>query len=204
MTKENKDIDDLGQQVKVVYEEDIPKMVKVLSNGVWLEQVPPLFIELLSSSKRRTIETIKYAPNIYFQLKQEFQIDKQIIKSTIRSFEHHNKIDEIITGAIPLIRRTDFTIEERNIDIEDYYKRNYIKHYANLIVDNIATTYYAFDNNHNMTYSEIFSSSEDSFYLTEEENNIINNLVNDKLRGKYKLKITSKDSDSILQLQKVK
>lgn len=203
MKKKNKETDDLGQQVKIIYEEDIPKMVKVLSDGVWLEQVPPLFIELLSS-KRRIIETIKYAPNIYFQLKKEFQIDKQVIKATIRSFEHHNKIDEIITDAIPLIRRTNFTIEERNIDIEDYYKRNYIKHYANLIVDNIATTYYVLGNNHNMTYSEIFSSSEDTFYLTEEENNIINKLVKDKLRSKYKLKITSKDSDSILQLQKVK
>ena len=73
MKKENKKNDDLGQQVKIIYEEDIPKMVKVLSEGVWLEQVPPLFIELLSSSKRRTIETIKYAPNIYFQLKKKFQ-----------------------------------------------------------------------------------------------------------------------------------
>lgn len=204
MTKENKNIDDLGQQVKIIYEEDIPKMVKVLSNGVWLKQVPPLFIELLSSSKRRTIETIKYAPNIYFQLKQEYQTDKQIIKATIRSFEHHNQIEEIITDTIPLIRRTYLPNKERNIDIEDYYRRNYIKHYANLIANNIATTYYVLGNNHNMTYSEIFNSSEDSFYLTEEENDIINKLVNDKLRSKYKLKITSKDSDSILQLQRVK
>ena len=152
MTKENKNIDDLGQQVKIIYEEDIPKMVKVLSNGVWLKQVPPLFIELLSSSKRRTIETIKYAPNIYFQLKQEYQTDKQIIKATIRSFEHHNQIEEIITDTIPLIRRTYLPNKERNIDIEDYYRRNYIKHYANLIANNIATTYYVLGNNHNMTY----------------------------------------------------
>lgn len=203
MTKEN-NISNLGQQVKIVYEEDIPKMVKVLSKGVWLEQIPPLFIELLSGSKTRIIETIKYAPNIYFQLSQKFQKDKQIIKTTVEAFKYHNKIDEIITYTVPLIKRIDYNIKERIIDIEDYYKRNYIKHYANLIANNIATTYYILGNNHNITYNEIFSSSEDIFYLTDEENNIVNRLVMDKLKITYNLKIISKDSSTPLQLQKFK
>lgn len=95
---------DLGTEVKILFVDDIPKIIKLMSKDTWLIRFPQIFAELLYSNKQTVLETIRYAPNIYFYLKEDFKRDKQIIKATINSFERHKKIHEINISTIPLTR----------------------------------------------------------------------------------------------------
>lgn len=98
---------DIGQLVKIVYEEDIPKMINVLSKDTWLIHFPPLFLEMLNSNKKRTIEAINFAPNVYFELKPNFRKDKKVIKAAISSFKLHNRLNEVNTKTVPLTRKVE-------------------------------------------------------------------------------------------------
>jgi hypothetical protein len=95
----------IGEQVKVIFESDIPKLLKTLSKETWLTHFPQLFIDLLNTSKNQSIKAIRYAPNIYFSLNTDLQKDKQIIKATINSYSYHKRLKEIDTKVIPLIKR---------------------------------------------------------------------------------------------------
>lgn len=200
-------IDELGQQVKFIFEEDIPKMIKVLSKSAWLEHFPQQFIELINGNKKQAIESIKYAPNIYFELKKSFQNDKDIVRTTIKSFQHHDRIDEIITCVIPLLKKKTIDKQEKIYDVEEQlekkYAKNYIVSYANLIASNIATTYRLLGNNHNITYTEIYTESQDTLCLNKQDIETIHKLVDKELKTKYKLKIISKDKNTKLIIKKV-
>lgn len=99
------DIHQSPEQVKVIFESDIPKMLKILSKGSWLENFPTQFIELLNGNKQRSIESIKYAPNIYFFLNPKLKRDKQVIRATIKSFKYNNRLKEIDVNTIPLTKK---------------------------------------------------------------------------------------------------
>ena len=100
-----KDKYDIGERVHCIFAKDVVEIIQVMSQNTWIYEVPSLFIELLNENYDACVETIRFAPNIYFQLNYTFQKDRTIIKETIKAFQKHNRIDEINIRFKPLKKR---------------------------------------------------------------------------------------------------
>jgi len=96
---------DIGNRVHCVFTEDIIEIIRVMSKNTWIYEVPNLFIEFLNDNYVASLKSVKYVPNIYFQLNYKFQKDRTLIKETIKSFKKHKRINEINTRFKPLKKR---------------------------------------------------------------------------------------------------
>lgn len=86
---------DVGEWVYCIFIDDIIEIIQVMSKNTWIHKVPNLFIEFLNDNYDASLESIKYIPNIYFQLNYKFQKDKTLIKETIKVFKAHKRLNEI-------------------------------------------------------------------------------------------------------------
>lgn len=100
-----KNKNDIGERVHCIFVKDIVEIMQVMSQNTWIYEVPNLFIEFLNDNYEACLESIKYIPNIYFQLNYTFQRDKRIIKETIKSFKKHNRVNELNIRFKPLKKR---------------------------------------------------------------------------------------------------
>lgn len=100
-----KDKYDIGERVHCIFVKDVVEIIQVMSQNTWIYEVPSLFIEFLNENYDACVETIRFAPNIYFQLNYTFQKDRRLIKETIKAFQKHNRIDEINIRFKPLKKR---------------------------------------------------------------------------------------------------
>lgn len=100
-----KDKYDIGERVHCIFTKDIVEIIQVMSQNTWIYEVPSLFIEFLNDNYDASLESVKYIPNIYFQLNYTFQKDRTLIKETIKSFQKHNRVNEINIRFKPLKKR---------------------------------------------------------------------------------------------------
>lgn len=96
---------DIGERVHCLFTKDIVEMLQVISTNTWINEVPDLFIEFLNDNYDASLESVKYVPNIYFKLNDRFRNDRVLIKETIKSFQKHNRINEINIRFKPLKKR---------------------------------------------------------------------------------------------------
>lgn len=100
-----KNKNDIGERVHCIFTKDIVEIIQVMSQNTWIYEVPSLFIEFLDDNYDASLESVKYIPNIYFQLNYTFQKDRTLIKETIKSFQKHNRVNEINIRFKPLKKR---------------------------------------------------------------------------------------------------
>ena len=93
------------ERVHCIFSKDIVDIIQVMSQNTWIYEVPSLFIEFLNDNYDASLESVKYIPNIYFQLNYTFQKDRALIKETIKSFQKHNRVNEINIRFKPLKKR---------------------------------------------------------------------------------------------------
>ena len=105
MNMKYKNKNDIGERVHCIFTKDIVEIIQVMSQNTWIYEVPNLFIEFLDDNYDASLESVKYIPNIYFQLNYTFQKDRALIKETIKSFQKHNRINEINIRFKPLKKR---------------------------------------------------------------------------------------------------
>lgn len=96
---------DIGEKVHCLFTEDIVKIIQTMSQNTWIYEVPNLFIEFLNDNYDASLESVKYIPNIYFQLNYTFQKDRTLIRETIKAFQKHNRVNEINIRFKPLKKR---------------------------------------------------------------------------------------------------
>lgn len=105
MSMKYKNKNDIGERVHCIFTKDIVEIIQVMSQNTWIYEVPSLFIEFLDDNYDASLESVKYIPNIYFQLNYTFQKDRTLIKETIKSFQKHNRVNEINIRFKPLKKR---------------------------------------------------------------------------------------------------
>lgn len=105
MSMKYKSKNDIGERVHCIFTNDIVEFIQVMSQNTWIYEVPSLFIEFLNDNYDASLESVKYIPNIYFQLNYTFQKDRTLIKETIKSFQKHNRVNEINIRFKPLKKR---------------------------------------------------------------------------------------------------
>ena len=66
----SKSIHDIGEPVKIIQCDDVLHILKIMSTGTWINQIPTIFIDMLNSNYDATIKAVNYVPNIYFKLKK--------------------------------------------------------------------------------------------------------------------------------------
>ena len=96
---------DIGERVECIFTKDIVEMLKVLSTDTWINKVPKLFIEFLNENYDASMSSVKFVPNIYFELNEQFRNDSFIIRETIKGFKKHNRLNEINIRYKPLKKR---------------------------------------------------------------------------------------------------
>lgn len=97
---------DIGQEVKIVFADDVLKMLKVISKNTWINEIPSTLIELIDSNFDIALKSVRYVPNVYFKLNDKFRNDRQLIKATIKSFRRHNHISEINVRTKPILKKS--------------------------------------------------------------------------------------------------
>lgn len=103
----HKSIYDIGEPVKIIQSDDVLHILKVMSTGTWINQVPTMFIDILNSNYDATVKAVRYVPNIYFRLNDKFKNDHKLIKATIKGFQKHNKSNELNIEFKPLMKRVN-------------------------------------------------------------------------------------------------
>lgn len=96
---------DIGQYVKLIFDEDALNILKVMSQDTWITNFPKLIVELINSKYVIALKAVEYAPSIYFEFSNQLKKDRQIIRKTIKSYQKHNRIKEINTKTKPLKRK---------------------------------------------------------------------------------------------------
>ena len=88
-------------------------------------------------------------------------------------------------------------------NIENDLRKNYIKHYANLVADNIVIYYKYYGNDINLSFYSIKRMSKDDFIFNLCEERKLDNLICSILKHKYRLKVVSIFENAKLMLEKV-
>ena len=96
---------DIGERVHCIFTKDVVEIIRVMSKNTWIYEIPEFFLDFLNDNYDASLESVKYIPNIYFQLNYTFQKDRTLIKETIKSFQKHNRINEINIRFKPLTKR---------------------------------------------------------------------------------------------------
>lgn len=96
---------DIGERVECVFTNDIVEMIETISTDTWINKVPKLFIEFLNDNYDASLLSVRYVPNIYFELNDRFRKDRTLICETIKGFKKHNRLDEINIRYKPLVKR---------------------------------------------------------------------------------------------------
>lgn len=96
---------DLGQRVNLLYDDNAVDILKVMSTGTWINEIPNILTELINENYDIALQSVKYVPNIYFQLNNRFRKDKQLRRATIKSFRKHHRIHEINIRDKPLTKK---------------------------------------------------------------------------------------------------
>ncbi|MFV0274922.1 MAG: DUF4116 domain-containing protein [Bacilli bacterium] len=102
---------DIGKSVKLIFDDEALDILKVMSSGTWIREIPIMLIELINGNYDIALKSVRYTPNIYFHLNDKFKNDKQLIRTTIKSFRKHNRISEINIKIKPLTKREEITSE---------------------------------------------------------------------------------------------
>ena len=89
------------------------------------------------------------------------------------------------------------------VSIDEEMKENYIVNYATLVADNIATYYKHYGNEINIPLRNIKRMSKDD-YLIDEDLNKLNYLIDEALKNRHNLKLTSNHEDDLLNIEKLK
>ena len=89
-------------------------------------------------------------------------------------------------------------------NIENDLRKNYIKHYANLVADNIVIYYKYYGNDINLSFYTIKRMSKDDFIFNLCEERKLDNLICSILKHKYRLKVVSIFENDKLMLKSVK
>ena len=101
----SKSIHDIGEPVKIIQCDDVLHILKIMSTGTWINQIPTIFIDMLNSNYDATIKAVNYVPNIYFKLNDRFKNDNLLIKTTINAFQKHDRLNEINIKYKPIKKR---------------------------------------------------------------------------------------------------
>lgn len=88
-------------------------------------------------------------------------------------------------------------------NIENDLRKNYIKHYANLVADNIVIYYKYYGNDINLSFYSIKRMSKDDFIFNLCDERKLDNLICSILKRKYRLKVVSIFENDKLMLEKV-
>ena len=96
---------DIGQEVKLIFDNDALEILRVISLNTWIYEIPSMLIELIDDNFYIALKAVKYVPNLYFKLNDKFRNDRQLINTTIKSFRKHNRINEINIRIKPLMKR---------------------------------------------------------------------------------------------------
>lgn len=88
-------------------------------------------------------------------------------------------------------------------NIENDLRKNYIKHYANLVADNIVIYYKYYGNDINLSFYTIKRMSKDDFIFNLCDERKLDNLICSILKRKYRLKVVSIFENDKLMLEKV-
>lgn len=96
---------DIGERIETMLTKDIVDIIEVMSTDTWINKVPKLFIEFLNDNYDASLLSVRYVPNIYFELNEQFKRDPVLIRETIKGFKKHNKLNEINIRYKPLVKR---------------------------------------------------------------------------------------------------
>lgn len=96
----------------------------------------------------------------------------------------------------------ELTFEEKCIEKE--MKVNFIKNYANLVADNIATHYKYYGNECHTPFKHIMNMSKDDYSLSKDDIKNINCLIQQHLKNKHNLKLLSNYEDEKIVLEELK
>lgn len=99
---------DIGKQINLLDDDIAFSILKVMSSKTWINEIPSILIELIDDNYDIALETVKYVPNIYFQLNKQFRKDRQLRNATIKSFRQHHRVNEINIRAKPLTKRKKY------------------------------------------------------------------------------------------------
>ena len=99
--------------------------------------------------------------------------------------------------------KDDDVLSRTEVSIDEEMKENYIVNYATLVADNIATYYKYYGNEINIPLRNIKRMSKDD-YLIDEDFNKLNCLIDDALKNRHNLKLTSNYEDEKLTLEELK
>ena len=88
-------------------------------------------------------------------------------------------------------------------NIENDLRNNYIKHYANLVADNIVIYYKYYGNDINLSFYSIKRMSKDDFIFNLCDERKLDNLICSILKLNYRLKVLSIFENDKLMLEKV-
>ena len=97
----------------------------------------------------------------------------------------------------------DDVLSSTEVSIDEEMKENYIVNYATLVADNIATYYKYYGNEINIPLQNIKRMSKDD-YLIDEDSIRLNRLIDETLRSRHNLKLTSNYEDTHLTIEKLK
>lgn len=93
----------------------------------------------------------------------------------------------------------DDELTQQEIDFENDTRMNYIIYYADLVSSNIYALYKNFGNEHDTSFEQIYRISGDTAVLSSEESKMLDKLIVRRLKEKYNLKITKRET---LKLEK--
>lgn len=57
---------EIGQYVKLIFDEDALNILKVMSKDTWITNFPKLIVEMINSKYIIALKAVEYAPSIYF------------------------------------------------------------------------------------------------------------------------------------------
>lgn len=96
---------EIGNYVKIIFDEDVLNILETMSKDAWISNFPKLIVEMINSKQSVALKAVEYTPSIYFELKNSLKKNRQIINKTIKSYQQHNRANEINTKTKPLRRR---------------------------------------------------------------------------------------------------
>lgn len=74
-----KSIHDIGETVEIIQCDDVLHILKIMSMGTWINQIPTMFIGMLNSNYDATIKVVDYVLNIYYFVKKLSLLDSNLL-----------------------------------------------------------------------------------------------------------------------------
>ena len=90
-----KDKMDIGKEVRILQPHEVVGILKIINKKSYIHEVPSILTQLVNSNYNVALEAVKYAPNIYFELKKNYRNDKKLMIETLKSFQRQQRRFEL-------------------------------------------------------------------------------------------------------------